>query len=75
MSNLGRNESVIDLDYDVDDNIDELVEMPPPPLPKDERKRKWTSVAWDHFTELPNCTEDKPQAKCNYCVALYMHVI
>lgn len=40
MSNLGRNESVIDLDYDVDDNIDELVEMPPPPLPKDERKRK-----------------------------------
>ena len=54
-------------------NENDVVEviMPPVELQPSRKKRKNTSMVWDHFTKCSEYSENDPHAKCNCCGVVY----
>ena len=62
-------------DIDLDAQIDEVAELPPPKKAKTELKiykRRTTSTVWRYFQMLPTNDEEQPTCKCKKCGKEYI---
>ena len=70
-------------DIDLEDELDEVAELPPPKKAKTKSKnktnhkdntRRRTSIVWSFFELLPTKDEEKPICKCKKCGKEYIAV-
>ena len=70
-------------DIDLEDELDEVAELPPPKKAKTksknktnnkDKKRRRTSYVWSFFELLPTKDEEKPTCKCKKCGKEYIAV-
>ena len=70
-------------DIDLEDELDEVAELPPPKKAKTkcknktnnkDNKRRRTSYVWSFFELLPTKDEEKPTCKCKKCGKEYIAV-
>ncbi|KAL4639587.1 hypothetical protein ACB092_03G229000 [Castanea dentata] len=68
-------------DLDLEDELDEVAELPPPKKAKtksknktnnEDKKRRRTSTVWRFFQMLPTKDEEKPTCKCKKCGKEYI---
>ena len=68
-------------DIDLEDELDEVAELPPPKKAKTKSKnktnhkdntRRRTSIVWSFFELLPTKDEEKPTCKCKKCGKEYI---
>ena len=68
-------------DLDLEDELDEVAELPPPKKAKtksknktnnEDKKRRRNSTVWRFFQMLPTKDEEKPTCKCKKCGKVYI---
>ena len=68
-------------DLDLEDELDEVAELPPPKKAKtksknktnnEDKKRRRTSTVWHFFQMIPKKDEEKPTCKCKKCGKEYI---
>ena len=68
-------------DLDLEGELDEVAELPPPKKAKtksknktknEDKKRRRTSTVWRFFQMLPTKDEEKPIRKCKKCGNVYI---